>query len=201
MENNKQTRKLSQWGNSYKSWHIPLSQNDIILGNALADMHLHSHGQGAIPLIIQLVENPRFRLPGLELFHGAVDLNDHDCIHILLGRGMLPKDEAFVIGFTMGSTGQVGSWEEKLYSLISQYLYPDVYKFREDDLEIFRDGLHLGMVCRSDALDKVDYGPLMDKTLGEVRNRLGIDTALLKAYYALEAKHYPYAGESMRLLN
>jgi hypothetical protein len=194
-------KQLSLWGHSYKSWHLPISQNHVVLREALADMHLHSHGQGAIPLIIQLVENPRFRLPGLELFHGSVDLDDHDCIHILLGRGMLPKDEAFVIGFTMGSTGQVGSWEEKLYSLISQYLYPDVYKFKKDDLEIFRDGLHLGMVCRSDPLDKTDFTPLMDKTLEDVRNRLGIDTTLLKAYYALEAKRYPYAQESIRLLN
>jgi hypothetical protein len=41
--------------------------------------------------MIQLVENPRFNLPGIDLFHGAVDLATHDAIHILLGRGLLPK--------------------------------------------------------------------------------------------------------------
>lgn len=191
----------SKWGETYKTWHIPLSQKDILLKDALADMHLFSHDPQAIPLIVQLVENPRFRLPGLELFHGAVNLADHDCIHILLGRGMLPKDEAFVIGFTMGSTGQVGCFEEKLYELIAKYLYPDVYRFKEDDLAIFKDGLHLGFLCHGQSLSDVDYGPLMDKPLKQIRQNLGINEALLKAYYQQEASRYAYAQESKRLLN
>lgn len=191
----------SKWGESYKTWHIPLSQGDLSLQEALEDMHLFSHDPNAIPLIVQLVENPRFRLPGLEIFHGAVNLADHDCIHILLGRGMMPKDEAFVIGFTMGSTGQVGCFEEKLYELIATYLYPDVYRFKQDDLEVFKDGLHLGYLCHGKSLSDVDYNPLMDQTLSEIRHQLGINPALLKAYYQQEANRYSYAMESKRLLN
>ncbi len=63
--------------------------------------------QDDIPLIIQLVENPKFDISGIDLFNRAVDLHTHDCIHVILGRAMLPKDEAFVIGFTMGSTNRV----------------------------------------------------------------------------------------------
>jgi len=186
---------------SYKSWHIPLSETDLLLRDALADMHAQSDEQGDIPLIVQLVENPRFRLPGLNLFHGAVDLNDHDCIHILLGRGMLAKDEAFVIGFTMGSTGRVGSLEERLYRLISQHLYPDIYKFKQDDLEIFRDALHLGMITHCQPLDGIDYSQYMDLPLGEIRRKLGVNSALLRAYYAQEGDRYAYAPECRRLLN
>ncbi|WP_205631226.1 hypothetical protein [Candidatus Terasakiella magnetica] len=178
-----------------------MSEQQIHLGDALADMHNLSHEQSAIPLIVQLVENPRFRLPGLELFHGAVDLTDHDCIHILLGRGMMPKDEAFVIGFTMGSTGKVGCFEKKLYQLISRHIYPDVYRFKRDDLEIFKDALHLGILCHCKALDRVDYKKYMDQPLGKVRKKLGLDPSLLKAYYAQEKKRYPTLRECRRLLN
>ena len=54
-----------------------------------------------VPLIIKLVENPKY---DIGLFAGNVSLYNHDCIHLLLGRGLRVKDEAFVIGFTMGST-------------------------------------------------------------------------------------------------
>ena len=56
--------------------------------------------QENIPLIIKLVENPNYNTS--KLFGGAVDLFTHDCVHVLLGRGLLVKDEAFVIGYTMG---------------------------------------------------------------------------------------------------
>ena len=59
-------------------------------------------GQDSIPLIIKLVENPKYFTS--RLFTGAVNLFTHDCIHIVLDRGLLVKDEAFVIGYTMGSS-------------------------------------------------------------------------------------------------
>lgn len=191
----------SKWGHSYRSWHIPLTEDRIKLNDAVCDMHAMSHGANDIPLIVKLVENPNFKLPGFELFHGAVTLLDHDCIHILLGRGMLPKDEAFVIGFTMGSTGKVGCLEEKLYTMISHYLYPDVYKFKKDDLEVFRDGLHLGMSSHCKPLDQINYRRYMNETLGTVRQKLGINTDLLSAYYSIEAERFSYARESRRLVH
>ncbi|MEJ2622549.1 MAG: hypothetical protein P8163_20555, partial [Candidatus Thiodiazotropha sp.] len=114
---------------SWRDWIVPLSEESKTLGQILeASSHLKA-GQDDIPLIIQLVENPKFDIPGIDLFNGAVDLETHDCIHVLLGRGMLPKDEAFVIGFTMGSSNRVSSTEERLFSLASKYLYPGPYKF------------------------------------------------------------------------
>ena len=57
---------------------------------------------------MRLLENPKYHLPGVTLFHGAVDLDMHDRIDIALGRGLLTAiDEAFTIGFTMGSTKRV----------------------------------------------------------------------------------------------
>jgi hypothetical protein len=34
-------------------------------------------------------------------------LEGHDCMHVILGRGLLNQDEAFVIGFTMGSARKI----------------------------------------------------------------------------------------------
>jgi hypothetical protein len=99
---------------TWKDWHIPFSRDQITLREAKESLAALGAKQEDIPLMIQLVENPRFNLPGIDLFHGAVDLATHDAIHILLGRGLLPKDEAFVIGFTMGSTDQVTTMEENL---------------------------------------------------------------------------------------
>jgi len=46
--------------------------------------------QESIPLIVQLVENPKWDIPGIEIFDGSTDLETHDFIHLLIGRGVLP---------------------------------------------------------------------------------------------------------------
>ena len=120
---------------TWKDWHIPFSRDQITLREAKASLAALGAKQEEIPLMIQLVENPRYNIPGINLFHGAVDLATHDSIHILLGRGLLPKDEAFVIGFTMGSTDQVTTMEETLYALFSKHLYPKVYQFKNEEIQ------------------------------------------------------------------
>jgi len=193
--------KKPYWGSTFLNWHLPLAEKNVTLKTALTDMHKTSHDQGAIPFIVRLIENPSFSLsPGGTLFHGAVDLKNHDCIHILLGRGMRPKDEAFVIGYTMGSTRQVGCLEERLYSWISQHLYPGVYKFSQDDLSIFKQALHLALASPVKALDKVNFDLFMDWPLAKIRQSLAIDEGLLKAAYKIEAATFPNSKESQRLL-
>ena len=182
-------------------WLIPLSMRDITLGEALADLRSCGDAQDEIPFLVQLVENPRFHVVGFDPFHGRVDLLAHDCIHILLGRGMLAKDEAFVIGFTMGSTNRVNATEEKLFTFIARNLYPGVYRFTQDDIDVFRDALRLGFVSDCLPLDQVDFAPLLDLNLDEVRNHLGIESPLLQAFYEIEANRYPYAPESQRLIS
>jgi hypothetical protein len=90
-----------------------------------------------VPFLVRLVENPKLDLPLLDVFHGATDLPTHDYIHLVLGRGLLAKDEAFVIGFTMGATDQVGRGEEFLYGVFAKYLYPRQYRFTDEDLRVF----------------------------------------------------------------
>lgn len=186
---------------TWRTWHVPLSANDWTLAEVLHSASHMAAGQDDIPLIVQLVENPKFDIPGLALFNGAVGLETHDYIHALLGRGMLPKDEAFVIGFTMGSTNRVTNTEEKLYSLAARYLYPGPFRFGDEEIQIFKDAVRLGYVSDCKPLDEVDYSRFVNKGLQEVRDSLGIERDLIKAYYKIEKKRHPDDPACRRLLN
>jgi hypothetical protein len=114
---------------------------------------------------------------------------------------MLSHDEAFTIGFTMGSTNRVTTAEQRLYTLAAKYLYPGPYKFNQDDIEIFKDAVHLGFVSDCKPLDKINFDPYLNLSLKEARRQIGIEVDLLQAYYRIEKKRYPNAVESQRILN
>src|SRR5262245_11870133 len=184
-----------------RDWFVPLSCADRTLGEASASMRAIGLKQEEVPYIVRFVENPKFDLPLLDIFHGATSLETHDCIHIVLGRGLLPKDEAFVIGFSMGSTGKVSTTEEFLYGLFAKHLYPRAYRFTDDDFRVFKDAVRLGFISDCRSLCEADYACYLDMRLRHVREALGIETSLLKAYYAIEKRRYPDAHECRRLLD
>src|SRR3954447_21380778 len=128
----------------FAEWHIPLSREEMSLRDAAADLALVGAAPDDIPFMVRLAENPKFNL-----FHGAVDLKTHDYIHALLGRGLLAKDEAFVIGFTMGSTQRLSATEERLFRLVAEHLYPGIYRFTEEDVRVFRDAVRLAFVSET----------------------------------------------------
>lgn len=183
-----------------KDWFIPLSRTEQKLGDAYEEMQKIALEQGSIPMIVQLVENPKYDLPGLDIFSGATNLETHDYIHILLGRGVLPKDEAFILGFTMGSTNRVGQIEEKLYGLFTRYLYPKHYRFSDEDFQIYKDAVRLGYISDCTPLNSIDYPSLAHLTLDEAREHIGIEKSLLNAYYEIESRRHPESYESQRLI-
>ncbi len=180
----------------YADWHIPLSRGTMTLAEAAADLARVGAAPEDIPLMVRLAENPRYNL-----FHGAVDLRTHDYIHAILGRGLLAKDEAFVIGFTMGSTNRLSATEEKLFTLVAERLYPGIFRFSREDVRVFRDAVRLAFICETPALSQVDYDRYMHVPLGDIRSQLRIDEPLLRAYYAIEKQRYPDSPESRRLLD
>ena len=95
------------------NWHHPLSKGSDKLTDVLNGMQDFKLCPEDVPLIIKLTENPKYFTS--KLFTGAVDLFTHDCIHVVLGRGLLPKDEAFVIGYTMGSGKKMSRWRRNLF--------------------------------------------------------------------------------------
>lgn len=187
-------------GLDWRDWHLPLSRGDVTLGQGMDDLAVVGADQDEIPMIVQLVENPRFDIPGLDLFHGAVDLTNHDAIHLLLGRGLLQKDEAFVIGYTMGSTRKVNNVEETLFTLIARHIYPGIFRFEPDDVRVFRDAVRLAWISECQRLDRIDFTAYRNHTLSDLRQLLGVDDGLLRAYYAVEGKRFLSAKESARLL-
>ena len=111
------------------------------------------------------------------------------------------SDEAFTIGFTMGSTKKAPYTEERLLSLIAQYLYPAVYQFGEREIEAFRDAVRPGCVSDRQPLDEVNFNQHLDMPLATVRAAIGIEVDLLRAYYAIGKKRYPDSPASQRLLD
>ena len=182
-------------------WHVPLSQATTTLRQAYASLKEIGLRQQDVPLAVQLVENPRYDLPGIDIFHGATDLETHDLIHIILGRGLLRKDEAFVLGFTMGSTNRVSFAEERLYTFFAKHIYPEGFRFDDEDVAVFKDAVRLGYISDCVALGGVDYRNHLDQPLGAIRQALGIEEDLLRAYFAIERRRYPAAVESQRLLD
>ena len=185
---------------TWRDWLVPLSRSEITLRAAHETLKPYARAQSDIPLLVQLVENPRFDLPGVEIFSGATDLRTHDGIHMLLGRGLLAKDEAFVLGFTMGSSNRVGQIEETLFTLIARYLYPKAYRFGDEDVAVYKDAVRLGYISDCKPLADIRFGPMLDWPLRRIRRAIGLEEDLLRAYYAIEARRYPKSVESQRLL-
>ncbi len=154
-----------------------------------------------IPLIVRLIENPKLAIPGIEFFHGAVELEHHDLIHILLGRGLLAVDEAFTIGFTMGSTKKVTTTEENIYTWIAQNLYPKDYKFSDTEISVFKDAVRLGSISHCQPLDSINLSDYLQLPVKTVREKIGLESNLILAYYEIEKKHYPESVASQRLLD
>ncbi len=185
---------------SFKEWFISLDDDRLTLEDALASLATVGAGAKEIPFIIRLLENPcmaRFRFKRLP---GAVTLANHDAIHILLGRGLLPKDEAFTIGFTMGNTKEMRWIDEWLFSQISRLFYPKPYQFSRKDIDVFRAGVHLGRLSQCQRLDKINFKNYLTKSLSQLRTLLGLEVDLLKAYYRIEQQRFPECKESQRLV-
>ena len=118
---------------------------------------------------VWLLENPKSPIS----LTGAIDLYNHDIIHILLDRGMLNRDEAMVIGFTMGNSETTSSWVRWLFEFCARYLYPESYRFNEHDLLEFEKGFAYGYTRsrRNIHLAKFD----VKRDIEEIRKEWGIE--------------------------
>ena len=108
------------------------------------------------------------------------------------------KDEAFVIGYTMGSAKKMKRWRRNLFMWVCKYLYPEGYKFGEEERFIFYSGVMAGSKCGVD-LSTVKFDRLLDYDLKDIRLLLGVDENLLRCYYCTEKKLFKDI-ESQRLL-
>ena len=178
---------------TWRSWSPGLDNDSLALRDVLAT--LPAAPPSAIPWIVRLFENP----DGWLRLHGAVNLRNHDMIHVLLGRGLLGQDEAFVIGFTMGSTKAVSWLERMFFKFVVSQVYPHPYRISWRTLAAYDLGLAAGREMGVPNLHLLLREDMLDQPLGEIRHRLGIDTRRLRGFYAREQETLPGTAASLRL--
>jgi hypothetical protein len=177
----------------WRAWCPGLGNDDLTLRDVLAT--LPAAPPQAIPWIVRTFENPR----GWLHLHGAVDLHRHDMIHVLLGRGLLGQDEAFVIGFTMGATKAVSDLEAGIFKMIASRVYPPPYRIAWRTLAAFDLGVAAGRELAARNLHRLLDDSMLDRPLGAIRRSLGIDTRRLRDFYARERRLLPTTAASRRL--
>ena len=177
----------------WRAWFPGLDNDHLTLREVLAT--LPAAPPAAIPWVVRLFENPQ----GWLRLHGAVDLATHDRIHVVLGRGLLAQDEAFVIGFTMGSTKAVSRLERWFFKCAASHLYPDPYRIPWPILAAYDLGLEAGREMGGYDIHRGLGDEMLDRPLGEVRRIMGIDTRRLRQFYAREREALPESAASRRL--
>ena len=136
------------------------------------DIWKHSEGykvQSDIHWFVWLLENPNSPIS----LTGAIDLENHDIIHILLERGMDIMDEAMVIGFTMGNSTGTSSLVKWLFEFCARYIYPDGYRFNDADIVEFNRGYAYGYTRpkRNIHLERFD----VTQNISDIREKFGIN--------------------------
>ncbi len=121
------------------------------------------------PWIIDLLESDKSPV-GLP---GKISYYNHDCIHVVLNRGLTLFDEAFVIGFTMGNNPDTKAWHLKIYKFVSRYLYPKGCRFSLDHFRVFDLGFNYGKSLEIQ-FDKIDFSKYQDYSVSQLRKSLGI---------------------------
>lgn len=133
-------RTALQGFHNYSFWQPLLMLDDPMSVHGYLALFPDIANAEATPDIVWKYENP----DSPDQLPGAVDIDTHDTIHVLLGRGALQSDEAFVIGFTMGGTGRLtpDECETFVYAVTSEYLPP--YRIDPRNIPSFKFGVGAG---------------------------------------------------------
>ena len=178
----------------WSEWHPGLDNDHLTLREVYNT--LPGFPASKVPEVVRRYENP----DSPEALPGAVTLLRHDLIHILVGRGLLDQDEAFVIGYTMGTAkDDLSEQQAGLMKAVFQARYPEPYRIAEEDLMAFDLGVRTGREMGMRDLYKYPIEDFMDMTIGHMRRTLGISVEKLRAVYREEAEKIPNTLETARL--
>jgi hypothetical protein len=165
---------------------------------SLAEVYetLPGNAPSKVPWYVRTLEHPSSPLA----LAGATDLFGHDCIHVVLGRGLTPQDEAFVLGFTMGASRRSCSWQRRLYRLCAQRIYRGAYRFSRLDGEVFDFAVEAARSAGTEPLHRSDfYRARFHHPLGDIRRALGVKVDVLARIYERERERWPHTLASGRL--
>ncbi|NDF11493.1 MAG: hypothetical protein EB060_01580 [Proteobacteria bacterium] len=182
--------KLVPWN----QWNPGLTNDELTLGQVKET--LPGANPDDIGFMVKLLENPASPLA----LTGAVSLERHDCIHIILGRGLLNQDEAFVIGFTMGSAGDdLSKLEEFIFKKVARHLYPTNYRMTRKSLKAYQLGLEAAREMGTYKIYNFPFENYYHMQLSELRKMLKVNAARLKQIYREEQAMLPDTKASKRL--
>lgn len=184
---------------NYRELDPLILDENLTVGQSLDSFYTANYMNLTFPFIVRLTENPKYAFFGKNLLFipGAVDSITHDIIHILLGRGFLPEDEAFVLGFTAGSTGQWNKPAEWLYNFIAKFLYPRAYKFNAQQLAIFQQGIYASGKFAKSNLTTITYQEEHALTVVQLRQKYLTDwQGLLNFYVELISQFDPCSAHN-----
>ncbi len=165
-------------------WYPGLDTDHRTVGSVLDTMPALSSDD--IPAIIRAFESPDspLKLPG------ACTLEQHDVLHVLLGRGLVDQDEAFVLGFTAVADPKFTDEDMERYKLAFS-IYPEPFCIRGCDLVAFELGVQAARKMQLSNLMALDVQSARHQYVGQLRHELGIDTEVLLDIYDLERQRIP----------
>ncbi|MEM6276534.1 MAG: hypothetical protein AAF714_06250 [Pseudomonadota bacterium] len=165
---------------NWDEWNPGLDTDDMTLREVLATMPAANADE--VPEIIQKYENPK----SPDALPGSIELDRHDCIHVLLGRGLHVQDEAFVIGATMGAASDITSEHIDFFIRVSTTEYPKHWRFEEEHIASFRLGVGFAVDNMNNKdlhLIPMEQEPWQSMTVRAFRREIGIAKEELRAYY------------------
>lgn len=165
---------------NWDEWSPGLDTDQMTLAEVLATMPAANADE--VPEIIKKYENPE----SPDALPGAITLARHDCIHVLIGRGLHVQDEAFVIGATMGAASDITGDIVEFFIQVSTQEYPKHWRFEEEHIPSYRLGVGYAMDnLRGKDLHLIplEEEPWQSKTVGQARKDLGIVKEELRAYF------------------
>lgn len=165
---------------NWDEWNPGLDTDEMTIAEVLASMPAADADD--VPEIIKKYENP----DSPDALPGAITLARHDCIHVLLGRGLHVQDEAFVIGATMGAASDITGEIVDFFIKVSTTEYPEHWRFEEEHIPSFRLGVGFSMdnlPGKNLHLIPFEEEPWQSKSVREARRDLGIVKEELRAYF------------------
>ena len=100
----------------------------------------------------------------------------------------------------MGSTKRLTKIREWLFLLITKYLYPKGYTFKNEEAQIFKFAAKLAKRMNCEDLSKIKFENHLKQDLKTIRKKLKINPKLLRIAYTIERVTYEKSLESQRLL-
>jgi hypothetical protein len=143
--------------------------------------------QDGIPWIVKAFENPRSKIP----FPGKINLEKHDYLHLVLNRPISSKDEAFVVGFTLGLDEKTRPYHLFIFKFMAKFFYPVKFRMSDEDWLIFKLAFYYARKIRTKNKDKTRnqweaWKNDLSSTSYQQREQIGINLDELNLFKQVE---------------